>query len=98
MKIILNDGRVFNVGTYHSSYLSLDNPMAFAYCGHYSDMSRNTLRAFSYALGMKYYYPICITAIGKDGLSHSIREYHSSHKDAVKRIKELDKKYSRKKS
>ena len=93
MVLELNDGRKFHVDKFKESHFSFDIPVVFAHCSYFGDLSRNTLRAYTHALGMRYLHAIAIEGY-IDGVCHVIHEFHPDFKSAKKRIGELYELYS----
>ena len=93
MVLKLNDGRKFYIDKFKDSSISLDNPVYFVQCDYFADLSRNTLRAYTHALGMRYLHAIAIEGY-IDEVCHVRHEFHPDFESAKKRIGELYELYS----
>ena len=93
MVLELNDGREFHIDKFKDSSISFDVPTVFVHCSYFSDLSRNTLRAYTYALGMRYLHAIAIEGY-VDGVCYVMNEFHPDFESAKKRIDELYELYS----
>ena len=93
MVLELNDGREFHIDKFKDSCISFDGPISFVHCDYFSDLSRNTLRAYTHALGMRYLNATAIEGY-IDGVCHVMHEFHPDFESAKKRIDELYEIYS----